>query len=197
MKNLKFYTITVLIGIVALMAAYQQGSLHAEASVAPAKVAVVNVTKVIKTCQKFKNWQEDKQKEVQQIESDFKAMQEELSALNENLKIRTPGSEDYNKLAREFIEKKAVLQSKDTAYRELWDNQKEQWTELLYQELLSVIDEVATKKGLDIVLANEDLNLTDPLRPEIMQTIVTKKLLYHNSKYDITDEVLAAFDAKK
>lgn len=197
MKNLKFYMIAILIAVAALMAAYQQGTLHAEASIAPAKVAVVNVSKVITGSKKFKSWQDEKQKEVQQIEAEFKAMQEELAALSENLKIRTPGTEDYNKLVKEFIEKKAILQAKDASSKEVWDNQKEQWTEKLYQEVLSVIDEVATKKGLDVVLANEDLNLSDPMRPDIMQTIVTKKLLYHNSKYDITEEVLKALDAKK
>lgn len=196
MKNVKVYMIVTVIAVAAVMCAYQQGSLHADAAVAPAKIAVVNVTTVIKTCKKFKTWQDAKQKEIQQIESEFKAMQDELTALNENLKIRTPGSEDYNKLMKDFIEKKAALQSKDSAYKELWDNEKQQFTEKLYQELLSVTDEVAVKKGLDIVLANEDLNLTDPMRPDIMQTIVTKKLLYHNSKFDITDEVLAAMDAK-
>jgi Skp family chaperone for outer membrane proteins len=195
MKHLKVYTIVILIGVAAIMCAYQQGSLHADAAAAPAKVAVVNVTTVIKNCQKFKTWQDEKQKEIQEIESELKAMQAELEALNENLKIRTPGTEDHQKLVKEFIEKKAILQSKDVAYKELWENQKEQWTEKLYQEILSVIDKVANKKGLDIVLANEDLNLKDPLRPDIMQTIVTKKLLYHSAKYDITAEVLAAVDA--
>ncbi|MBL7215248.1 MAG: OmpH family outer membrane protein [Phycisphaerae bacterium] len=196
MKNLKFYMMATLIGIATIMTAYQQGSLHADAAAAPAKIAVVDVTKVIKNCQKFKTWQEEKQKEVQQIEAVFKTMQDELAALNENLKIRTPGSEDHRKLAKEFIEKKTTLQAKDAAYKEIWESEKEQWTEQLYQELLSVIDTVATKKGFDIIIANEELNLKDPMRPDIMQTIVTKKLLYHNSKYDITEEILAALDAK-
>jgi Skp family chaperone for outer membrane proteins len=196
MKKLKFYTLAALIAMAALLGAYQHGTLQAAAEAAPAKIAVVNVTHVIKNCKKFKTWQDEKQKEIQQIESELKTMKEELEALNENLKIRTPGSEDHKKLVKGFIEKRAILQSKDAAYKEVWENEKEQWTELLYQEILSVIDEVASKKGLDIVLANEDLNLKDPLRPDIMQTIVTKKILYHHSNYDITEQVLAALDAK-
>ena len=195
MKNSKFYTIVILAGVLVMLGAYQQGRLNADSAIAPAKIAVVNVTKVIKTCDKFKKWQDAKQKEVEQIEAEFKAMKDELAALNENLKIRTPGSEDHRKLAKDFVEKKAALQAKDSAYKEIWDNEKEMWTEQLYQQLLGVIDKVATQKGLDIVIANEEFNLKDPMRPEIMQTIVTKKLLYHNSKYDITDEVLAALDA--
>lgn len=197
MKNLKIYTIVTLAAVAAVMCAYQQGSLQADAAVAPAKIAVVNVADVIRNCQKFKTWQDEKQKEIQQIETELKTMQTELEALNENLKIRTPGTEDHQKLVKEFFEKRAILQSKDAAYKELWNNQKEQWTETLYQEILGVIDQVASKKGLDIVLANEDLNLKDPMRPEIMQVIVTKKILYHASKFDITQEVLAAVDAKK
>jgi Skp family chaperone for outer membrane proteins len=196
MKQAKVYTVTILIGIIALIGAYQQGTLQAEAEVAPAKIAVCNVTKVITNCQKFKDWQAEKQEEIKQIDAELNAMQEDLAALNENLKIRTPGSEDHAKLMKEFIEKKAAYQAKDAGSKELWDAQREQWTEMLYQQLLGVIDEIATKKGYDIVLASEDLNLSDPMRPEITQTIVTKKILYHKMKFDITEEVLAALNAK-
>ena len=197
MKDMKVYTIIAVVVIAAVFGAYRQGGLNAaEETIAPAKIAVVNVTEVIKNSRRFKDWQQAKQQEAQQIEAELQAMREELTALNENLKIRTPGSEDHQKLVKEFIEKRAVLQGKETAYQELWENQKSQWTEKLYQELLGVIDEVATSRGLDLVLANEDLNLADPMRPDIMQIIVTKKLLYHNSKYDITDQVLAALDAR-
>lgn len=196
MKNVKYYMAATLIAVAALMAAYQHGTLHAEAGAAPAKIAVVNVTKVITNCRKFKDWQAQKQKEIQQIESELSTMQNELKSLQEDLQILAPGSVDFQKREKEFIEKRAAYQAKDTVYKDLWDRQKEQWTEKLYQQLLTVIDEVAAKKGLDIVLANEDLNLTDPMRPDIMQTIVTKKILYRNSKHDITDQVLAALDAR-
>ena len=98
MKNLKVYTIiAVLVMACLVFGAYRQGSLHAEAAVAPAKVAVVNVTEVMKNSKRFKTWQEAKQLEAKQIEAELKAMQSELEALNENLKIRTPGSEDHQK----------------------------------------------------------------------------------------------------
>ena len=197
MKNSKYYTIAVLAGALIMMGVYQQDKLDAAGDAAPAKIAVVNVTKVIQECKKFKTWQEQKQKEAQQIEAEFTAMKSELDSLSANLKIHTPGTDDYRSLMKKFIEKRAILQSKDTAYKELWNGEKEQWTESLYEKLLLVIEDVAKKKGLDIVMANEDLDLKDPMRPDILQTIVTKKLLYHNPQYDITAEVLAAFDEAK
>jgi len=197
MKHAKFYTVITLIGIIGLMLAYQQGTLQAEAEaqIQPAKIAICNVTKVITNSQKFKNWQTEKQEEIQQISTELQAMQNELEALNKNLQILKPGSVDYQNRVKEFIEKRSQYQAKDTAYQDLWDRQKEDWTASLYQQILAVINEVAVKHGLDLVLATEDLDLADPMRPDIMQTIVTKKILYHPSKLDITNEVLAALDA--
>ena len=197
MNNSKYYTIAVLVGALTMTGIYQQGKLDAGADAAPAKIAVVNVAKVIQDCKEFKTWQEQKQKEAQQIEAEFAAMKSELDSLTANLKIHTPGTDDYRSLMKKFIEKRAILQSKDTAYKEMWNGEKEQWTESLYEKLLGVVEDVAEKKGLDIVMSNEDLDLKDPMRPDILQTIVTKKLLYHNSQYDITAEVLAAFDEAK
>jgi len=195
-KNSTVYIFAAAVGLFIALGAYQQGKLHADAAVSPAKIAVVNVTHVMKTCRQFKTWQETKQKEGQKIETELQAMQAELEALNANLKILNPGSEDHRKLVKEFIEKKATFQSKETTYKEVWGNEKELWTEQLYQKLLTVIDKVAAQKGLDIVIANEELDLKDPLRPDIMQTIVTKKVVYHNSQFDMTEEVLAAMDAE-
>ncbi len=197
MKKSTYYTVVIVVGVLMIMGVYQQGKLDAGSEVAPAKIAVVDVTKVIQECKKFKTWQEQKQKEAQQIEAEFAVMKSELDSLSANLKIHTPGSEDHRALLKKFIEKRAILQSKDSAYKELWNGEKDLWTEKLYEQLLLVVQDVAKKKGLDLIIANEELDLKDPMRPDIMQTIVTKKLLYRNEKYDITQEVLAALDDVK
>ena len=196
MKNTKLVIIAV-IGIIVLAGAYQQGTLNADSAVAPAKIGIVNVAKVLEGSQKHKQWQERMQAERVEMEDEFKEMQKELSALNESMKLREPGSEDYRKLAKEFIEKKAIMESKDKSYQEIVTDEMQRWTESLYKKLLVVVDEVAKKKGLDVVISNEDLDVPAPSLRDFMLTIKTKKILYHNSKYDITTEVLAALDASK
>lgn len=197
MKNFKSIVFFAVIGMMVMLGAYQHGRLEAESAVAPAKIGVVNVTKVLETSQKHKAWQEKMQAERTQMQAEFKAMEKELAALTESINLREPGSEDRRKLTKEFIEKKAVLESKDASYQEIVTEEMHQWTESLYKKLLVVIEDVAEKKGLDIVISNEDLSVRAPSLRDFMLTIKTKKVLYHRSQYDMTDEVLAALDAAK
>ncbi|MHC4552187.1 MAG: OmpH/Skp family outer membrane protein [Planctomycetota bacterium] len=197
MKNVKSWIVLAVFVLMATMGAYQHGKLQANSAFAPAKVGVVNVTKVLETSQKHKQWQERMQTERTKMEAEFQQMQKDLAALNESMKLREPGSEDFRKLSREFIEKKAIMDSKDASYQEIVTGEMQRWTESLYKKLLVVIDDVAKKKGLDIVLSDEDLVVPAPSLRDFMLTIKTKKVLYKNAQYDITNEVLAALDTAK
>lgn len=197
MKNVKTTAVLAAVIMMLTAGAYQHGKLQAEAAFAPAKVGIVNVTKVLENSQKHKQWQEKMQADRTQMEEEFKQMQKELSALNESMKLREPGSEDYRKLSKEFIEKKAVMESKDASYEKVVTDEMQRWTESLYKKLLVVVDDVAKKKGLDLVLSDEDMDVPAPSLRDFMLTIKTKKVLYKNAQYDITNEVLAALDAAK
>jgi len=177
-----------------VLGAYHHGKLGAEAAVAPAKIGVVNVTTVLENCQKHKQWQEKMQAEQTETRKQFDKMKQELDAVQANLKLRTPGTEDYLKLRQEMMEKTALLEAKDTFYQDKVTAEMQRWTESLYQELLKVTETIAKSKGLDMILADELLDLPAPTLRDFMLTIKTKKLLYHNSQYDLTDEVLAALD---
>ena len=196
MKNVKSWVVLAALGMMATMGAYQHGKLQAD-SIAPAKVGIVNVTKVLETSQMHKQWQEKMQAERTKMEAEFQQMQKDLAALKESMKLREPGSEDFRKLSQEFIEKKAIMESKDASYQEIVTGEMQRWTESLYKKLLVIIDDVAKKKGLDLVLSDEDLDVPAPTLRDFMLTIKTKKVLYKNPQYDITSEVLAALDAAK
>jgi Skp family chaperone for outer membrane proteins len=193
MRNSKQIWILLIVALV-VFGAYQQGRLNADSAVAPAKIGVVNVTKVLENCQKQKEWQEKMQAGQTEMKKQFDQMKQELDAVQANLKLRTPGSEDYLKLQQEMMEKSAMMEAKDSFYQEKVTAEIQRWTEELYQQLLKVAESVAQSKGLDIIIADELLDVPAPTLRDFMLTIKTKKLLYHNSQYDLTDEVLAALD---
>ena len=193
MKNSKQMWIVLVVALVVL-SAYQHGKLDADSAVAPAKIGIVNVTKVLENCQKHKNWQEKMQEGQTEMKAQFQKMKEELDAVQANLKLHDPGSEDHLKLLQEMAEKTALMDAKDKFYQDKVTAQMQRWTEGLYQELLKVVSDVAKNKGIDVVIADELLDLPAPSLRDFMLSIKTKKVLYHNSKYDLTEEVLAAMD---
>jgi Skp family chaperone for outer membrane proteins len=179
---------------VAVLGVYQYGTLNAAAEAAPAKIGVVNVTNVLETCQKHKDWQNKMQAARTGMEKEFNAMRTELEALQANLKLMTPGTADYLKMQSDFLQKKAVMEAKDEFYRTKVEAEMQRWTEELYQKMLKVVEEVAKQKGLDMIIADELLDLPAPSLRDFMLTIKTKKMLYYKPNYDMTSAVLEALN---
>jgi Skp family chaperone for outer membrane proteins len=189
----------IVMAVVAIAAAgiLRQSVLQAEASMGPAKVAVVDVTRVLETSKKHQAWKDRMEKEQEQMKSEFTQLRTELDALEQNIKLRNRGSEDYIKLTSQYVEKKAILEAKNAFYEEKVTSQMQNWTEELYKTLMVVVERVAQQKGVDLVLAKEQLDLPSPSLRDFMLTIKTKKVLYNDTKLDITAEVLTALDSEK
>lgn len=194
MKTRMLAVMTVVFAV-AGMGIYRQ--VQADAAAVAAKVAIVDVTKVLESCKKHQDWKAKMEKEQTQTKAEFDTMRTELEALAQNIKLRKRGSEDYINLAGQFEEKKAIMEAKNAFYEERVTSQMQMWTEELYKTLLIVIDRVAQQKGIDLVLGKEQLDLPAPSLRDFMLTIKTQKVLYNNPKLDITNEVLAALDAEK
>jgi Skp family chaperone for outer membrane proteins len=193
MKLTKRITAALVIAVL-FIGAYQVGTLDAPSAAAPAKIGVINVTDVLENSQKHRDWQAKMQKERGQMENEFAKMKAEMEAMQANLKILSPGSADYLKTQSDLLEKKAIMQAKDDFYRSKVEAEMQQWTESLYQKLLAVVEQVARQKGLDMVIADESLDLPAPSLRDFMLTIKTKKMLYHHPNYDITTAVQEALD---
>lgn len=193
MKLTKQITAALVIAVL-FIGAWQVGTLDAQDAAAPAKIGVVNVTDVLENSQKHKDWQTKMQKERAQMEGEFEKLKAELEAMQANLKILSPSSADYLKTQSDLLEKKAVMQAKDDFYRTKVEAEMQQWTESLYQKMLTVVEQVAKQKGLDMVISDESLDLPAPSLRDFMLTIKTKKMLYHNPNYDITTAVLEALN---
>jgi len=193
MKNSKQVWVVIVIALVVL-GAYQHGKLNAVSAIAPAKIGVVNVTNVLENCKKHKQWQEKMQAKQSEMKAQLGKMDEELKGLDANLKLRTPGSEDYLNLLQELTEKSAIADAKNKFYQDKVTAEMQRWTEGLYQEMLKVVSDIAKDKGFDMIIADELLDLPSPSLRDFMLTIKTKKMLYFNANYDLTGDVLAAMD---
>ena len=194
---MKTRTIIVMALIAAATAVVlRQTTAQADAA-GPAKVAVVDVTKVLESSKKHQTWKDKMEKEQEQMKAEFAKMTSDLESLQQNIKLRKVGSDDYINLSSQFVEKKAIMEAKNAFYEEKVTSQMQNWTEDLYKTLMIVVDRVAQQKGIDLVLAKEQLDLPAPSLRDFMLTIKTKKVLYNDNKLDITAEVLAALDSEK
>jgi Skp family chaperone for outer membrane proteins len=194
MKLNKLLLVGFVITIIAISFGYRQGIAASEKQIAPSKVAIVDVTKVLQNSKKHKQWQERMTKDEDQMKNEFQQAKEALDKLQTSMAALVVGSKDYISAMKDFLDKKSLLEAKDKFYQEKVNMEMQQWTEKLYTQMLDVTTKVAQKKGIDIVLAQEQLDLPSPSLRDFMLSIRTKKVLYCNTQLDITDEVLALLD---
>jgi Skp family chaperone for outer membrane proteins len=180
--------------VLTLSIGYRQGIAAGEKQIAPSKVAIVDVSKVLQSSKKHKQWQEKMTQSEKQMKEEFDKSKVDLENVQKNMELLKVGSKDYVDTMKEFLDKKALLESRDKFYQEKVNMEMLQWTEGLYMQMLSVAAKVAQKKGIDIILAQEQLDTPSPSLRDFMLNIRTKKVLYSSVQLDVTDEVLVALD---
>jgi len=186
MKNSKTTVLAAAVAILVVLGAYQQGKLNADSEIKPAKIGVVNMTKVFENSNWNKQQKELMQAEQEKMKAELIKMQAELQQMQANLKLMTPGSEQFIKLREEMAEKQAMLGVREDSFRDTMNRKMQKWAEDFHQRLFKVAEDLAKEKGLDLVITDE---LAD-----FVQMTKSRILLYHNSQYDLTAEALAALD---
>lgn len=186
MKNSKANVLTVMVGALVLLGAYQQGKLDADSEIKPAKIGVVNMTRVFEESARNKQWKEKMQADQETMKAELIKLQNELSQIQATLKLMTPGSEQHLALRKELADKESQLRSKESFFRETMNIEMQKFGEDFHKRLFKVAEQLAKEKGLDIVITDE---LAD-----FVQMTKSKILLYHTSQYDLTDAALAAID---
>lgn len=197
MKFGKIAVFSVCVAILALSFGYRQGVAAGEKQIAPAKVAIVNVTKVLQNSKKHKAWQEKMTEQETQMKAEFQKDKKAMESIQANMDVLKPGTVDYVNAMKDFLDRKGLLEAKDKFYNEKINLEMLQWTESLYVQMLDVVKQIAQQKGLDLVVSQEDLETPSPSLRDFMLNIRTKKVLYHADQMDITEDVLAALDQTK
>lgn len=167
---------------------------NAKVSTTPAKIGVVSINEILKNSQKHKAWQEQMGVEEKKLTAEFDKMQSELKMIDADMKTRTRGSEDYNKLGREYAQKKAIMDALDKQYEQEITTKVQVWTETIYQLIQKKTSEVAKMNGLDLVISKQEVDIPSPTMRDLLLSIRTNTVVYSSDTMDITQEVLAAVD---
>lgn len=186
-----------LIIFVALSVNHQYSWAESTGQLSSFKVGVVDVEKVFQQCKRNAGYREQAQAEQEKIIAELEKASREIEAEKAGLKALKPESDDYLEMMKQTFQKQASLQAQQEFYKQQMALKDQRWTEQLYVDILSIVEEVAGQKGLDMVLTKEQVQLPAPSINELMMVVRTHKLLYSGGCIDITGEVTAKLDAKK
>jgi Skp family chaperone for outer membrane proteins len=194
MKSRKVLT-AVLLGAAALtFLSYERGLAAARKEITPARIGVVSVNRILTNSKKHAQWQEKMAAEEQTARGEIDKLGKELEAVKADMATRKVGSNDYIKLMRQALNKEAAYEARKQSYDREMSLKVQLWTESLYRDVLAVVSTVAKEKGLDMIVAKEEVEFPSAGIRDLMLLIRTNKVLYHSEHMDITNEVLAVLD---
>ena len=187
--------IVVVLGSIALaFLSYERGLAAVRKEITPARIGVVSVNRILTNSKKHAQWQEKMAVEDKTARAEVEKLGKELEAVQADMATRKVGSNDYMKLMRQSVDKEAAYEARKRSYERETSLKVQMWTESLYRDVLAVVSTVAKEKGLDIVVAKEEVEFPSAGIRDLMLSIRTNTVLYHSEHMDITNEVLAVLD---
>lgn len=157
------------------------------------QVGVVNIMKVLRTCQKNMDHITEVQAESEKLSAELRMLAQELDVEQAQLKTFVRGTDDYLAQARSVGSKQANLEALQDHYTQMTRAKERDWTEQLYRDVLDAVQKVADAQGLGMVLDKSEPEYPIPA-DRLVVTISTHKVLYSKGCVDITNEVLAEVD---
>lgn len=168
-------------------------------SAQPTKVAIANPAKIFQQLQEtndLKAKMENTRKTLEQQEFERRQKIKDLEAQRNQLKPDAPA---YQERQHELLQ--ATMEFQVWGQMMQADVQREQKQQMksLFDKITTAVTEVATQKGIDLVIAEQrpDLDNIDQLNVEQVRALInTRNVLFSAPQIDISNDVIAAMDAK-
>ncbi len=194
-KKNNILILVLLAALIAVCIGYSRGWAQASRQILPAKVGVVNVDLILKNSRKHVQWQERMNADETKMRAELQKLRTEADAVKADMQTREVNSADYMNLMSDWMSKVAAVDSKSKFYDRQMMLKVQQWTEGLYDKIRSIAEKTAKARGLDIVLAADEIDFPAVDVRDLLTIIKTNKVLYHSDGIDITEEVLAQLDS--
>ena len=185
---------TIAVCAVALFAVLAHDGVAPGAMGSPKKIGIVSVRGVFNGSRKHAQYRAQVMARQTQALAEVEKLSKQIEAEDAELKTLKKGTADYMQQLRILLEKRSQLDGQREYLKQQRVLEDKKWMEDLYQEIMSLTQEVAKEKNLDLVLEK-----TEPEFPisseELMLTFSTHKVLYDGGCADLTEEVTARVDA--
>lgn len=190
-------TLTVLVVLALTVTSYNSHAAEEKASVAgsPQKIAVVNLRTIFQRNKLNEEFDGRLETEKNKAMSEIDTINKKIESLRSEMKTRTVGSNDYMNLMSQVLEQQGLLQAKKEFFQQSFEARQQRFTEDIYTRLRDIINDYASKNGIDLVLVKDEIQFPAASPNDLMLALSTRKVLYSAPEMDITDAVLEAVNA--
>ncbi|MFC1792204.1 OmpH family outer membrane protein [Planctomycetota bacterium] len=186
-----------LMGIMVLLLVHEYSMAQVKTNDTTLPIGIVDVKRALRECKATEKYRDRTNAENSKMDAEEQQLTREIQALAAGLRALKPDTSDYLAQYREYLQKQANLKTMQEFNPRQKAFKHQQWTQTLYQEILSLTKVLAAEKGLPLVLGSDDPQFPIQQYEELAMTLNTHKVLYSNGCLDLTDEVIAELDKEE
>ncbi|MBV8782008.1 MAG: OmpH family outer membrane protein [Phycisphaerae bacterium] len=175
--------------------------IHAAAQAAGTKVAVANAGKIFNEIREKKDWEQKTATDSKTIQDTAFQKQQKIKSLQDQRDNLRPDSPQYAQKNSELMSAKIDLEVYAQIQTADAQRQNKQKTKEIFDKIVNSVAEVATSKGVDLVLADSHPDLPDDFLEkanidQVRALLGQRNVLFSSPQVDITQDVITAMDAK-
>jgi Skp family chaperone for outer membrane proteins len=170
-------------------------------AMAEVKIAVANAGKIFSEIKEKKDWEQKMVQDQKTLQDTAFQKQQKVKSLTEqrdNLRTDSPQYADKDKelqTAQIDLEVWAQIQQADQ------QRTNKTQTKALFDKIVNAVAEVATAKGIDMVIADQHPDVPDDFMQkatleQVRALLGQRNVLYSSPTVDITQDVITSMDAK-
>jgi Skp family chaperone for outer membrane proteins len=159
-------------------------------------VATISISQTLRECKATGKYREKTTVENDRMDAEEDKLTKEVQALAAGLRAGAlkPDSPDHMQQYQDLLQKQAELKIMQELNPQKKALKHQLWTEKLYKEILRITKELATQKGLALVLAVDEPEFPMTRYEDLAMALRTHKVLYNGGCLDLTGEVIAELD---
>jgi len=177
----------VLVGAVTLAAVKQ---LHAKGGASGDGIAVIDVVRLYGEYERQKDLGDEMYGLNERMQNEEQRRRGQIDSLQATLDAMNYTDSTYTERQREMLQMQIDYKNWGELMQADMAREVGLWTRRIYDEIQQVAEEVAQRKGIDIILYKDQPELIG-FDPEVVrEQIRQRKLIYSNPAVDITQELL-------
>ena len=173
---------------------------RAQEAGAPAKVAVVNPARCFAEMQETKDLKAKLENDQKQLKAEVEQRQGKVKDLQAQRDLLKQDSPQYKQADETFMKEAIEFDTWSKITQAQLQGQQKQQMKSLFDKIVAATQEVAQQRGIDLVIADQRPDLPENLAAinvEQLRGILNgRNIMFASQRVDLSQEVIAALDAK-
>ncbi len=182
--------VVVLAAVMVWMVATGDNQAQVSSSAGPARVGVVDLVEVFNEYKQTQVLTDKKKDLLRELSMERDAKLKRLEQERMALQALNPNMPAYNTKKNEVRRMAVEAKIWEMVSQDDLDSDHRRWVKITYESIINEVEKVARKRGYDMVVTEDQVETDVDDTKLLIQQMINRKVVYSNSAYDITNEVL-------